>query len=88
MWVVEDDSKLPQRIWKLIPVKVEGTSPPSGLSSETPYSGPPLYNRYPIGQSSVRGQVADPDLDDFRTIVTEVTTVTTTTRKRYLVEDA
>jgi len=86
--VVQDNDRLPRRIWRLIPVKVEGALSPSQLSSEILGSGPPLYN---VGdateQSSVNKRVEESEHDDFGTIVTEVTTVTTTTRKRYRVED-
>ena len=47
---------------------------------------PPLYDGDTSGQPSIRAQVTESKRDDFGTIVTEVTTVTT--RKRYRVEDA
>ena len=63
-------------MWKLIPFElVEDGSLP-------------LYERDEPGQSSARAQYADSERDDLGTIVTEVTTVTTTTRKRYRVEGA
>lgn len=77
-------------MWNLIPVNVETMSKPSGSSSGTPGpSSPPLYDGDATGQSSARTQHnAELERDDFGTIVTEVTTVTTTTRRRYRVEDA
>ena len=75
-------------IWKLIPVKVGGSSTPSRPSSETP--GPsslPSYDGNAIEQPSTNyAQHAESERDDFGTIVTEVTIVTT--RKRYRVEGA
>lgn len=80
------------RIWKLIPVKTEGASAISQSPPETlaPPGVPPSYDGGDaIGQYSARThQVADSERDDFGIVVTEVTTVTTTTRKRYRVEDA
>ena len=74
-------------IWKLIPVKVEGTFMPSQPSPETLGSGSlPSYNGDPTERSSTRAQHGESERDDFGTIVTEVTTVTT--RRRYRVEDA
>ena len=63
----------------------EDALPPS---SEVSDSGPPSYGEDATGQSCVRTQVAESERDDFGTIITEVTTVITTTRKRYRVEDA
>ena len=86
MWPAKDEDRLPRRIWKLIPAKIEGT--PSQLL-ETVSSGlPPSYHGDGVGQSSAHSQVTGSERDDFGTIVTEVTTVTTTTRKRYRVDDA
>jgi hypothetical protein len=79
----------PWRIWNLLPVKIEGTSTPSELLSETLGSEvPPLYDGDATGQSSARTQHAESERDDFGTIVTEVTVSTITTQKRYRVEDA
>lgn len=51
-----------------------------------PVSGlPPSYDRDATGGSPTRAQRTDFERDDFGTIVTEVTTVTT--RKRYRIED-
>ena len=88
-----DNDRLPKRIWKLIPVKVESTSTPSPSSSDNLGSGsPPLYNEDATGQSSTRARHTEFEQDEFGTIVNEVTVVTTnstvTTRKRYRVEDA
>ena len=67
-------------MWKLIPVKVE--------ASETMGQGlPPSYEGDATGRSSARTQRAESERDDFGTIVNEVTTVTTTTHRRYRVED-
>ena len=82
------------RIWKLIPVNVEGTLTPSQLLSETLGSGSlyPCYDGHPTGKSFSRAQCDESEHDEFGTIVNEVTVVTTTstvtTRKRYRVEDA
>ena len=69
-------------IWRLIPVQVED------VRSESL----PSYDGDGIGQSSTHTQHAEPERDEFGTIVNEVTVVTTTstvtTRKRYRVEDA
>jgi len=73
-------------MWKFIPAKVEGTLTPPRLSSETPGLGPlPSYDEDVAGQSSTRAQHAEYERDDFGTVVTEITT--TTTRKRYRVQD-
>ena len=84
----EDKDNVPTWIWKLIPVKVakfEEASTPS-ISSETLGPDPlPSYNRNAAGQS-FHTQHAESERDDFGTIVTEVTVVTT--HKRYRVEDA
>jgi len=74
-------------IWKLIPVKLEGASTLSQPSSETVGSGSlPSYEGLAAGQFSTHTQHAESDRDDFGTVVTEVTVVTT--RKRYRVEGA
>ena len=82
------------RIWKLIPVNVQGAFTPAQILSETLGSGsfPSSYNGHPTaGQSSTRVQ-RDESSDEFGTIVSEVTVVTTTstvtTHKRHRVEDA
>ena len=81
------------QIWKLVPVRVRGVSAPSHLPPETLGSDPlPSYDGDTAGQSSTHTQHAEPEYDEFGTIVNEVTVVTTTstvtTRKRYRVEDA
>ncbi|KAF9781774.1 hypothetical protein BJ322DRAFT_243563 [Thelephora terrestris] len=83
-----DKERMSHRIWNLIPVKVEGAFLPSQFSSGTLGSGfPPSYDGAPAtGQSSTHTRIAESERDEFGTIVTEVTTVTT--RKRYRVEDA
>jgi len=75
------------RIWKLIPVNIEGTSKLSQQLPEMLSSGslPPYDEDATTGQSSTRAQHAESERDDLGTIVTEVTIVTT--RKRYRVED-
>jgi hypothetical protein len=74
------------RVWKLVPMKIVGTSTSSQSLAEAPGSGSlPPYHLDTTGQSSIRGQQAEYERDDFGTIVTEVTTITT--RKRYRVED-
>lgn len=77
------------RIWKLIPVKVEGALSPSQSLSETFGSGfPPSYDGAATGEFSTHTRVAESEGDDFGTVVTEVSTVITTTRKKYRVADA
>jgi len=67
-------------------MKVEGAFAPSRSSSGIPVSGlPPSYDGDATGESPARAQRTDFERDDFGTIVTEVTTVTT--RKRYRIED-
>ena len=74
------------RIWKLIPMKVEGSFARSQLSAETLGSGSlPSYDGE-TSQSSARAEQVQSERDEFGTVVTEVTVVTT--RKRYRVEDA
>ena len=75
--------------WKLIPVKIEGTPTPPQPSSDTPGSDPlPSYDPGATGQSSTHTQ-QESEKDEFGTIVSEVTVVTSTvtTRKRYRVEE-
>lgn len=66
-------------------MKVEGALSPS---PEVLGSGPPSYDGDATEESPVRTQVAESERDDYGTIVTEVTTVITTTRKKFRVEDA
>ena len=49
---------------------------------------PPSYEGDATGQSSARTQHTESEGDNFGTIVTEVTTVTTTTRRRYRIENS
>ena len=74
------------QIWKLIPVKIEGTPAPPRPLSETLGSGSlPSYDEDATGQSSTRAQHSEyREHDDFGTIVTEITI----TRKKYRVQDA
>ena len=84
VFAVLDSSRHLNRVWKLIPVKLEGASPRQ--SPETLGSGsPPSYDGARPGQSSARTQVVESEHDDFGTIVTEVTTITT--RRRYRADD-
>ena len=78
------------RVWQLIPVDVWPVPNSSQQSSETPAPGPPpVYDAGVTAQSSAHSQhTTESGPDDFGTIVTEVTTVTTTTRKKYRVQDA
>ena len=70
-------------------MKVEDAPTPSRPLSEKLDSGPlPSYDGDTTGQSSARTQQIESEHDEFGTIVNEVTVVTTTTRKRYRVEDA
>ncbi|KAF9649746.1 hypothetical protein BDM02DRAFT_3128113 [Thelephora ganbajun] len=89
--VMVDDGHTPRRIWKLIPVKVEGVFTSSQSSSGTLGSGPlPPYDGDATGQSSTRTQHVEPEHDEFGTIVKEITVVTSivTTHKKYRVGDA
>ena len=85
-WI--DEEPVPCRIWKLIPVKVGGVFAPSQKSSEMLGLGSlHSYDGDTTGQSSTsHTQHAEPERDDFGTIVTEIITVTT--RRGYRVEDA
>jgi len=72
--------------WKLIPVKVEGVLAPSQLLSKMLGSGSsPFCDEDATGQSSTRVQRLESERDEFGTIVTEVTVVTT--RRRYRLGD-
>ena len=69
---------------------VKNTPTPSQPSSGIPGSGPlPPYEGGSTGQSSTRTQHSENSEhdDEFGTVVTEVTTVLTTTRRKYRVED-
>jgi len=73
-------------MWKLIPVETGGT--PTTPQPPVPDS-PPLYGGDTAGQPYACTQhTRESERDDLGTIVTEVTTTTVTTRKRYRVEDA
>ena len=77
-WTQPGRDSMTLLMWKLIPVGVE--------ASETMGRGsPPLYEGDATGQSSARTQHTESERDEFGTIVTEVTTVTT--RRRYRVEN-
>lgn len=84
-----DDQGLHWQIWKLIPVVVEPMSKLPQSSFGTLGSGsPPLYDGDVTGQPSTHIQHnANSEHNDFGTTVTEVTTVITTTRRKYHVED-
>ena len=71
--------------WRLIPARVEGVFTPSQSGS---LGSLPPYGEDATGQSSTHTHHAESEGDDFGTIVTEVTTSTITTRKRYRVQDA
>lgn len=87
MLILEDRSpRAAWRIWKLIPVKVEGVSAPSQLSAEAIASGSLPSYEGETWQSSARAQHTESERDEFGTVVTEVTVVTT--RKKYRVEDS
>ena len=79
------------RIWKLVPVNVEGAFAPSTSSFETVGSSClPSYDGDATGQPSTHNRHMESSSDEFGTIVNEVTILTTTvtTRKKYRVEDA
>jgi len=76
----------PWQIWKLTPV--EGTFPPPRSPFGTTDEGPlPAYEGA-TEQPFTRAQHAEFERDEFGTVVTEVIVATTTTRKKYRVEDA
>ncbi|KAF9641838.1 hypothetical protein BDM02DRAFT_3125025 [Thelephora ganbajun] len=86
-----DHDHASRRIWKLIPVKVEGVFASSQSSSGTPGSGSlPSYDGDTTGQSSTHTQRVESDHDESGMIVKAVTVVTTTitTHKKYRTEDA
>jgi len=70
-----------QQVWRLIPAEAEDVGLPPKSWSETFGLGLPPYDMNEPGQSS--SQRVEPE-DDFGTVVTEVTIVTT--RKRYRVD--
>jgi len=73
------------QVWRLIPVEVESVDTPLPQSSpETFGLGLPPYDLNEPGQSSSHTQHMGSERDDFGTVVTEVTTVTT--RKKYRVD--
>lgn len=76
--VFYDDAGHAWQTWRLIPIKAEGMFAPSQLSSEALGLGPPpSYDRDVTGEPSTLAQHAECESDDFGTIVTEVTTITT-----------
>lgn len=82
-----DDSGKGWQTWSLIPMRVGDTPTPQHLWSESLSSGfPPPYGGEATRESSARAHHAESERDDFGTIVTEVTTITT--RKKYRVQDA
>ena len=86
--VIWDENEGASQTWKLIPVKVESTSTPllsSPLPGNLDLGSLPSYDGGVTGQSSTRTQHVGPERDDFGTIVSEVTVVTT--HKRYRVPD-
>ena len=70
-------------------MKVENTRSISQMLSDRPASGsPPTYAGHATEpESSTRTGHVESEHGEFGTIVDEVTVVTTTTRKRYRVED-
>ena len=75
------------QIWKLIPINVGAMSNLSQSSSGTLGLGSPiLYDGEQKGQPISHS--AEFERDGFGTIVTELTTVVTTTRRKYRVDDA
>lgn len=81
-----DPPRYAWRIWKLIPVERETEPARAQSPHETPGPGfPPAYHGDGTEQPSARTQTTESERDDFGTVVTEVTIVTT--RKRYRVEE-
>jgi len=72
------------QVWRLIPVEVESMDTPLQSSSETFGLGLPPYDLNESDQSSSHAQHVGSERDDFGTVVTEVTIVTT--RKKYRVD--
>jgi len=73
------------QVWRLIPTEVESVDTPLPQSSpETFGLGLPPYDTNEPGQSSSHSQHVGSERDDFGTVVTEVTVVTT--RKKYRVD--
>jgi len=70
-------------------VRVEDVFTPSQSVPETPGLDSPAGSRDgdATEETSTRAQHGESERDDFGTIVTEVTTTTVTTRKRYRVAD-
>lgn len=90
LYLYKDIWSLSLWIWKLIPVKIDGRSEPSQTSSETlgPGSLPTYDGNATAEQPSTCAAHVESEHDEFGTIVKEVTVVTTTTYKKYRVEDA
>ena len=83
---IHDDTGAACQMWRFVPVRTEGMSTPSQSSSESLGLGfLPPYSGDATGQSTTHAQHAESERDDFSTIVTEVTTITT--RRRYRVQD-
>ena len=71
------------QVWKFVPAVVEGLD----KSCEGFGSGLlPPYDGNESGQSPAHSQHVGSELDDFGTVVTEVTTSIITTRKKYRVD--
>lgn len=68
-------------------MQVEGALAPRSMF-ETLEPGPLPPYEGDRGRSSTRAQRVESEQDEFGTVVNEVTVVTTTTRRRYRVEDA
>ena len=76
-WTDDNRNSQGNLMWDLIPVSVEGPE-------TTGRDSPPLYEGDATGRYHTRAHNAETERDDFGTIVTEITTVTT--RRRYRVE--
>ena len=83
--LVHDEHEGTWQTWKLIPVKVENATTPSSSSGNFDSGSLPSYDGGVTGQSTARTRHAESERDDFGTIVSEVTVVTT--HKRYRVPD-
>ena len=73
------------QVWRLISTEVEGTGTPYERFGLDPL---PQYNENEHMRFPAHVRREELERDDFGTVVTEVTTVTTSTRRRYRVEDA
>jgi len=80
-----DSASYTWQVWRLIPTEVEGADRPHERFDLDPL---PQYNENERMRFPAHVRREELDRDDFGTVVTEITTVTTSTRKKYRVEDS